>query len=139
MYVLGVQETSSQHIIGKLCVSTLADRIVISIQDGQSSFSTSIYLLPVDAETVINNIKQALNQLEAKMIKPKLTAKQTLAKHILDFGYCDIRPYSTSLDRFWSVLYQCPKCSSIAHYAKELKLKQAITYANNLTDCVDCE
>ena len=66
MYVLGVQETSSQHIIGKLCVSTLADRIVISIQDGQSTFSTSIYLLPDDAKTVISNIIAALCELETK-------------------------------------------------------------------------
>lgn len=66
MYVLGVQETTSQHIIGKLCISTLADRVVVSIQDGQSTFSTSIYLLPDDANTVIDNIKAALLELETK-------------------------------------------------------------------------
>ena len=73
------------------------------------------------------------------MKKPKLTAKQPLAKHVLDFGYCDNRPYSTSLDRFWSVLYKCPKCKSVAHFALEVKLKQAIAYVNNLSDCVDCK
>lgn len=73
------------------------------------------------------------------MKKPKLTAKQVLAKHILDFGYCDKRPYSTSLDRFWSVLYKCPKCQQVSHYAKEHKLKLAIAYANNLTNCTECE
>ena len=66
MYVLGILETNSDYIIGKLGISTLLDRVVISIQDGQSTFSTSIYLLPDDARVVISNITDALIDLESK-------------------------------------------------------------------------
>lgn len=64
MYVLGLQETLSQQTIGKLCIFTLSDKIVMAIQDGHSTCSTSIWLLPDDAVTVINYIKIALSELE---------------------------------------------------------------------------
>lgn len=73
------------------------------------------------------------------MKKPHLTKKQLLKSHILDLGYCDNRAYSKTLPRFWSVLYKCPKCGEISHYAKELTLVRAIQFANEQKDCQECD
>lgn len=57
---IGVRETESQIEIGRLSVNVINERVQIVISDGLSTFSTSIHLLPVDAATVAENIKQAI-------------------------------------------------------------------------------
>lgn len=67
-------------------------------------------------------------------------AKQKLPNRIKDFWYCDNRVYSETRPRFWAVKYECPNCLTLTRYAKELKFREAIQYANlNTNFCVECE
>lgn len=63
----------------------------------------------------------------------------TTRKIIPNVWYCDNRPFSGTLKRFWGIWRKCPNCKTEYKTAKETTKARAKQLSAKPALCVECE